>query len=159
MVIAFEVRGLPVTQGNKTAFPSRDGTRAFMREGRSNKANEGFHAWRHAIATEARHAAGDRPLLTGQPLQVVLHFRILKPASAPKTRRTWPIKARSGDIDKLARAALDAMTGVVFADDSEVVVLAVMKDWGDPGVTVEVDIVDDSDHARSIVDDEEHVPR
>jgi crossover junction endodeoxyribonuclease RusA len=136
--IMFMVRGTPATQGNKTAFVA--GGRAVMREGKSKKASEGFHAWRHGIATEARAAMAERPQFTG-PLCVQLRFALPKPASAPKTKVTWPIKARSGDIDKLARAALDAMTDVVFADDSQVVRLEVTKEWSDPfptGVAIQV---------------------
>jgi crossover junction endodeoxyribonuclease RusA len=124
------VAGLPVTQGSK---------RAYVVNGRpvlAEQAGSQLKAWRYAMAM----AAGDThhgPLLEG-PVAVTLTFGLLKPASAPKRRRTWPIAARSGDVDKLARAALDALTGVVFADDAQVVELRVSKDYGLPGVEVEV---------------------
>jgi hypothetical protein len=74
------------------------------------------------------------------PVALRAEFRLPKPASAPKRLRTWPIKARSGDVDKLARACLDALTGVLFADDAQVISLMVTKDWAvkGPGLWLEV---------------------
>jgi crossover junction endodeoxyribonuclease RusA len=126
------VAGLPVTQGSK---------RAYVVNGRpvlTEHAGDHLKAWRYAIAAEgARVWPLDRPLFAG-PLSVRLVFGLRKPASAPKTQRTWPVTARSGDVDKLARAALDALTGVIWMDDGQVVELRVSKDYGPPGVEVEV---------------------
>lgn len=127
--LSFFVAGLPVTQGSKSAI--RVGDRAIVVEGKSDKARGNFTAWRHAIATEARRAAGNG-WPTAQAVIVTLEFRLQRPASAPKRRRTWPIGARSGDVDKLARAALDAITGVLVADDAQVVGLSVTKRYGSP---------------------------
>ena len=140
--ITFAVYGLPVTQGNKSAFVTKTG-KAVMREGRSNEAKGRFDAWRHAVGDEARRVAGDA-LLEG-PVLVTLTFGLQRPASAPKRRRTWPTAARSGDVDKLARACLDAITGVILVDDAQVIGLAVTKDYGRPGVQVTVTPVCDSD--------------
>lgn len=132
-LVTFTCAGHPVTQGSK---------RAFVRNGRPilvESAGDRLKLWRHIIATEARQNATDG-LLDG-PVQVHLWFRLPKPASAPKRRRTWPIGARSLDVDKAARAALDAMTGAVYHDDAQVVRLVVEKDWADqrgPGVEVVV---------------------
>jgi len=47
-------------------------------------------------------------------------FEFLVPR--PKTvKRKYPIGKYEGDIDKLVRALLDAMTGTVYVDDSQVV--------------------------------------
>lgn len=136
--VTFTARGLPQTQGNKSAFVA--GGRAVMREGRSKEANDRFKMWRHTVSDEARRVVGDAPLLEG-PLWMSLDFRLPKPASAPKRKRTWPTAARSGDLDKLARACLDALTGVVFADDAQVVELGARKDYGEPGVTVRLGLI------------------
>lgn len=136
-MIQLQVVGTPVTQGSKTAFVR--GGRAVLVEGKG-AGRQRHKDWRAAVAEEARawqleHGAG---LLDG-PLTVNLHFALTRPASAPKTKRTWPIKARSGDVDKLARSVLDSLTGTVMRDDAQVVRLTVTKDWGDPpGVTIEV---------------------
>ena len=41
-----------------------------------------------------------------------------------------PIGRNIGDIDKLCRGVLDALTGVVFADDAQVVRLTAGKNYG-----------------------------
>ena len=40
------------------------------------------------------------------------------------------------DLDKLCRAALDAMTGVVYVDDAQVAILSAAKEWGDTAETL-----------------------
>lgn len=136
--VDFFVAGTPITQGSKSAI--RVGNRAVVVEGKSRAARDSFAAWRHAVAAEARRVADDHFLFDGAPITnpvlVTLTFGLQKPASAPKRRRTWPCGARSGDVDKLARACLDAITGVLVADDAQVVGLAVTKDYGRPGVRV-----------------------
>lgn len=132
-LVKFTCAGHPVTQGSK---------RAFVRNGHATlveSSGDRLRLWRHVIATTARQAATDGPA-TG-PVQVHLWFRLERPASTPKRKRTWPTKTRSGDVDKLARAALDALTGVAYNDDAQVVRLVVEKDWADsrgPGVEVVV---------------------
>lgn len=123
----FFVSGEFVTQGSKTPGVNRATGKAFMKESNA----KGLQAWRHAINDEARKARGDDMPLTG-PVEVVLYFWKQRPAAEPKRRRTWPIKARSGDADKLLRAVLDALTGVLFADDAQVIHCDVWKDWAGP---------------------------
>lgn len=55
------------------------------------------------------------------PLTVDLVLTVSKPKSAPKTRRTWPVTRTSGDWDHLGRAIGDALTGVIWCDDSQVI--------------------------------------
>ena len=144
LVIHFFVAGTPITQGSKTAFVTRDGKRAVMREGGSTAARGNHIAWRHAVATEARAVARREGLeqpLEG-PVSLTLTFALHRPAAAPKKRRTWPIGARSGDLDKLCRAVLDALTGVLIADDSQAVRLVATKDYGlAPGVLVTLEAI------------------
>ena len=47
-------------------------------------------------------------------------------ASAPPQMTTMP------DVDKLARCALDALSGVIFRDDAQIVTLHVGKRYGEP---------------------------
>jgi crossover junction endodeoxyribonuclease RusA len=48
----------------------------------------------------------------------------LKP-SAP----AQPVSARLGDVDKLSRAVLDALTGVAYLDDRQVILLQASKGY------------------------------
>lgn len=135
--IELRVIGIPATQGNKTGFVKNG--KAVLVEGRRPAARQKFSDWRHGVAEEGRRwqeQHGEPGLLEG-PLMMNLTFGLPRPKSAPKTRRTWPIGALSGDVDKLARAVLDALTGVLFGDDAQVIALAVIKDYAPvPGLSV-----------------------
>ena len=134
-VIRFRVVGAPQTQGSKT--PHARGGKVWVTEAGGRR-----HAdWRSAIADAARDANPGE--LWAGPVAVSLTFALSRPMSAPKRRRTWPTGARSGDVDKLARTVLDALTSTVLRDDSQVVRLYVDKDFGDPpGVEVAVRMID-----------------
>lgn len=60
-------------------------------------------------------------------VRVHLRFVLPRPKATPKTLPTPPAVKRNGDIDKLARAVLDALTGPVLVDDSLVVELNCRK--------------------------------
>ena len=142
MTLKIVVLGLPVTQGSKTGFVV--GKRAVVVDGGSEGARMRFKDWRHAVRSEAQRAVELHGLEEGMwdgPVAVTCDFRLLKPASAPKRRRTWPIGARSGDLDKLERLVYDALTGVVFSDDAHVVENHNTKDYGVPGVEISVSTV------------------
>lgn len=63
------------------------------------------------------------------PLQVQLMFRLQKPKSKPK-KACWPIGRP--DVDNYAKLCLDALNGVLWRDDSQVVRLLTEKAYCDP---------------------------
>ena len=133
-LIRFIVHGLPVAQGS---------TRAWVVNGKPiiTTTAKGLSTWRRLVADVAQRFAPDEPW--EGPVGINLHFGIPKPKSAPKRRRVWPDKRP--DLDKLTRAVLDALTYVVFADDSQVVEIQAVKDYGAPGVAVEVHRVENNE--------------
>jgi crossover junction endodeoxyribonuclease RusA len=147
LTLDFDVRGTPVPQGSSRAFVVQGKAILVTGAGKGPLA-----AWRHAIATEARRTVEDHPPLTG-PVTVALAFRFPRPKShwlpanarrpAAELRLDAPVFVTSKpDADKLARAALDALTGVVFGDDAQVSTLSVVKRYAGlvegPGVHVTV---------------------
>lgn len=74
------------------------------------------------------------------PAAVSLEFSVPKPKSAPKKRDVLPHKRP--DLDKLVRAALDAMSGVAFRDDAQIVDITATKRYGTPGVYVRIEQLD-----------------
>ena len=74
------------------------------------------------------HVAGEwqRPPVEG-PLQVQITVQLLKPKSKPKTRPSWPTS--KPDADNYAKLVLDALNGVLWRDDSQVVRLFVEKTY------------------------------
>lgn len=151
-MIRFTVLGTPVTQGSKSGWFNPHTKRVQMTEGKGDKPQR--HAsWREAVRAEAQDTVETLQLAepyTGR-VGVHLQFRLQRPKSAPKTKRMWPVGAKSGDVDKLARSVLDSLTGVLFADDSQVTELVVTKDYGTPGVTVEVYSADELDGQLEVV--------
>ncbi len=126
-LISFHVKGLPVPQGS---------TRAWVLHGKPviTSSAKGLGTWRRLVADVAQNYAPPEPW--EGPVGIELHFGLPKPKSAPKRKRVWPDKRP--DLDKLTRAVLDALTYVVFADDSQVVEIHASKDYGAPGVVVEI---------------------
>ena len=126
-VISFQVHGLPIPQGS---------TRAWVVNGKPiiTSSAKGLATWRRLVADVAQDYAPKEPW--EGPVGIELHFGLPKPKSAPKRRRVWPDKRP--DLDKLTRAVLDALTYVVFADDSQVIDIQASKDYGAPGVVVEI---------------------
>lgn len=131
MSVTFTVRGLPVPQGSSRAF-------AVGGKARIVSTSAPLSAWRNAIAVAASREMGTDPLLD-EPLSVTATFMLPRPASIPK-KRVYP--AVKPDLDKLARALMDALTGVVWRDDSRVVEMSIDKRYTDtPGVTVVVEVL------------------
>lgn len=124
MSVRFFVAGKPEPQGS---------SRAFVVNGKPviTSANKNLKDWRTLVALAGM---GHAKMHDG-PVEVVLHFYLPRPVSLPKkvTRHT-----KRPDVDKLARACLDAMTGVFFKDDSQVVALEAYKDYADPFIGVEI---------------------
>lgn len=101
------VEGRPIPQGS----PGFRGRQAYQKPE--------VKAWREQIRAALADAGIEmRPRGTAVP--VILQF------SVPRTSTATP------DIDKLARSVLDALTGIVYQDDSQVTYLSVVKHQGNP---------------------------
>lgn len=124
------VSGLPRPQGSMRAMTVGGRARIFHAD------HDDLAVWRGAITHDAAALWGQTPPLDG-PVFVHLYFYLPRPASAPK-RRQRP--DRRPDLDKLARAVLDSLTGVVFTDDARVVQLLAGKYYASdepPGVRIQ----------------------
>lgn len=116
------VAGRPAPQGSHAYKGHRNGKPIITESSRH------LGPWRDLIAWKARSRGG---LLPVGPVGVRLDFVMPRPKQTPK--RTPPAIKRTGDIDKLSRAALDAITGVWLEDDSLVTVLHASKRIAEPG--------------------------
>lgn len=139
MTLKFRVAGIPVPQGSMSGYV-RGGHVAI-----TDQKTKKLKPWREAIRQDALRVAGQAWQPLEGPVRVHLEFALPKPSSAPKTRRTWPVKSRSGDIDKLTRAVFDALTDAgIWRDDSQVTDLFARKDFVgrgqvSPGVVITID--------------------
>jgi crossover junction endodeoxyribonuclease RusA len=113
--------------------PKPKGSLRHVGHGRMIEQLEGSKPWREAVkwaALEAIAARDGRWFPYAGPVSVDVTITVPKPASAPKTRRTWPVTRSSGDADKHLRNVLDALTdAAVFGDDSQVVEATVRKTY------------------------------
>jgi crossover junction endodeoxyribonuclease RusA len=132
-MISFFVPGKAAPQGSK-AFKGIRGGHAILAE--SSKA---VGPWRERVALAAHNAMGGQQLIGGA-VTVRLSFVLPRPVATPK-RRTPPA-TKKPDVDKLARAILDAITDTIIADDSQVVDLRASKRLAEigeaPGVVIRV---------------------
>lgn len=95
-----------------------------------------YRAWKEQFQWLVRKHLGASHKPTGQPVSVVIVAIYECPASWPKWRREAAI---AGDIactsvidpDNICKAVLDAMNGIVFVDDRQVVQCQVVKSYGD----------------------------
>lgn len=82
------------------------------------------------VLRACRDANESTPLaVKHEPVDLTLDFFFERPPSIPRKRQAMVVKP---DLDKLARATMDALTGVIFADDAQVTVLSVAKHYGSP---------------------------
>lgn len=111
-MIRFQVLGTPASQGSKS----------ISRSGRVYDSDPKLKAWRKLVAAEARKCLPTVPF--DCPVSVAMQFHY----DRPKTRK-WDVwKTSSPDIDKAARAVLDALTmSGMIVDDSRVVELTARK--------------------------------
>ncbi len=143
--VSFTVLGKPQPKGSKRAFAIRKGGvltgKAAVVDANSNAAS-----WMQEVRSAARDAMlaaceEDRfyPLIEG-PLSVTVTFYRARPAGHYGTgRNASSLKASAPllpvtkpDVDKLSRAVLDALTGVVYRDDAQIVDKDVHKRFGVP---------------------------
>ncbi|MFG1794191.1 RusA family crossover junction endodeoxyribonuclease [Nocardia sp. NPDC049149] len=103
-------------------IPAPQGSKRHVGKGRMVESSKELGPWRAQVAL-AVHSLG-WPLHEGA-VGVDLMFVMPRPKSTPKSKT--PPATRRPDADKLARAILDAVTGVVFSDDSQVIDLRSRK--------------------------------
>lgn len=149
MKISFVVHGLPQPAGSKRAFPFR---KAGGKLGVAvSDDNPRSRDWKNAVASAARELYGG-PLLTAPlMLNIALYFprpkghfgkKGLRPG-APKSMTTRP------DATKCLRAIEDALQGVLYANDSQIVSQVVTKEYGESGmVKIEVTPMENGDDNR-----------
>lgn len=114
--------------------------RAFVRGGRAHVVDDNpkSRPWKQTLAVMAGQAMEGRPLLQG-PLEVDFTFVVARPKGHLGARgnlntrgRATPYPITRPDVLKLTRGAEDALTGVVWHDDAQIVAEHLFKTYGDP---------------------------
>jgi crossover junction endodeoxyribonuclease RusA len=124
MEITFDVIGRPSPQGSKKSI----GNNRFV------ESSKFLPAWRKAVRVAAEEAvtASMWARVSG-PVELEVMFYLDRPSSISKTQRPQPTVAP--DLDKLVRGVGDALTGVVYDDDSQVIRCLAWKVYADTRVS------------------------
>ena len=112
----------PVTSVFIPGRPAPQGSKRHLGNGIMVESSKAVKPWRVDVAWAVR---AHFPAPMDGPVRLELEFVMPRPKSAPK--RSTPPAIKRPDVDKLARAVLDAITGVVVADDSQIVELVASK--------------------------------
>lgn len=111
--IAFKIEGKPIQQGSMRAFNNRVV---------HNKTKE-LMAWRSLVAFAAKRA-GCTPI--SGAISISMDFKYARPKTVKRDEPTVP-----PDLDKQIRSILDALTGVAYIDDSQVIHITASKAYAD----------------------------
>ncbi len=139
-VFTLTVYGTPAPAGSKRALPlgGKFGGRPIVVD-----ANARAKPWKNLIAQQGGIEMRSRSLYRG-PLHVNFTFWVRRPKSHYNSKgelktsaQKWPTK--KPDCLKLARAVEDALSGIVYADDAQIVTEFLVKRYGEPE-RVEIEI-------------------
>ena len=138
--VRFRVLGIPQPAGSKKAvsIKGRNFTQVV-------DANRKAAPWKKTVARVAAVEMMGRRIIEGAiGVRFVFEFvrppsHLLKDGSLSSTGRGFRLHTKKPDALKLARAVEDALTGVVYVDDCNIVYEVISKRWGDENaVTVTV---------------------
>lgn len=148
--LTFTVHGLPAAQGSKRYLGVKGG------KGITVESSKRVAPWRADVRDAALTALDDARLadyagavdLWDAALSVNITFNMPRPKSHYRTGRNAHLlrdgaptrPAGRPDVDKLTRAILDALSGIVWRDDSQVVDITASKLYGDPGAVITVQV-------------------
>jgi len=125
--VEFTVRGRPISKGSMRSFAHKTTGKVVTIHD-----NKRSRQWQKQIAQVAAFHSAEP---WEGPVELHLIFSFKRPKSAPG--REYPTVRP--DLDKLARAVLDALTGVIYKDDSQVVGISAQKIYGtQEGVEVQI---------------------
>jgi Holliday junction resolvase RusA-like endonuclease len=144
-VVELTVIGLPVPQGSLRAMVSPQGKAVVP------QADQRLLRYRADLRHEGQRSMRERKVtLMAWAVSVQVTFVLPRPAThflpinkrrdAPELRPEAPVYPMgTPDLDKLCRSVLDALTGIVFADDAQVISLYAAKVYAEepvfPGLT------------------------
>lgn len=120
-VIAFTVFGVASGMGSKRAFVPKGWTRPVITD-----SNRNLKSWQSLVADAASRAIGELPAfaIIDGPVRLTVQFYLPRPKSLAK-RITAHVKAP--DCSKLLRSTEDAMSGIVYRDDAQIIEIVAGK--------------------------------
>lgn len=140
--IQFTVYGKPAPMGSKKAFVR--GGRAIITDDNSEKRRN----WANAVAARAAEVMHGIPVIT-TPVQIKAMFHFCRPRCHFGTGRNETLLKSSAperhsqkpDLDKLIRCLGDALTGIVYRDDSLIYHISAVRGWTTGQERCEVQVI------------------
>lgn len=140
-MISFNVEGVPSPGGSKRGLHHRWTGRIVLIDCGGARTK----AWRSRVAAAGQEAMLGRELYIG-PLRLIITFRMPRPKSHFNRRGKlldWApaYPATKPDLTKLLRSTEDALTGIIWNDDCQIVETMVNKVYAAPkmsGATISV---------------------
>jgi Holliday junction resolvase RusA-like endonuclease len=134
--LAFVVEGLPQTKGSIKGFcPYAWALEAVQKARATGKKvgprviitndNDNAKAWQSLIAEAARSVLNGAPMFAGAVV-VELAFYMPRPQ---RLKAGQVAHTTRPDVDKLARCALDGLTGILYVDDGRVSAIGIRKQY------------------------------
>jgi crossover junction endodeoxyribonuclease RusA len=117
----FEVPGPFAVKGSTFSFLDRRGKLRTKTDSKHGKSFEAAVRW-------AARQAGVTMVPKGRGVTVSVVYGLPRPKGRDRVRVTPCVRP---DVDKLCRALMDALTGIAYADDGQVVALSVRKIYAD----------------------------
>lgn len=133
-MVVFQVKGvIPQSEGSHSAHII--GGRVVVHHNKSDK----LMAYREKVADAYRQSGGNYH--HDSPIDIQITFIFPRPKTVKRKKR--PQMTVKPDVDKLVRSTLDALTGVAYDDDSQVVHVDAYKIYDDfsdfHGVEITID--------------------
>ncbi len=127
--ISFTAFCTPEPQGSMKAFIPKGWSRAII-----TSDNKDLKSYRQEVAKASlveRNKIGFNDVLFAKhsPVSILLKFFFLKPESVSKRRTQHVVRP---DLSKLIRATEDALTGIIYTDDAQIVSIKAEKFYGLP---------------------------
>lgn len=161
VLLNITVPGVPQPKGSMRSFVPKDRRGQLVRDPRNGRLKISMtnnspltREWQHRVSYFAKSALPGAVPAEGA-YRVTGAFKFQRPTShllrgvdsltgLPRMRKDAPPRhTYKPDLDKLIRAVLDALTGIVYPDDSQVMELDFSKSWSltDSGVWLKVEVL------------------
>lgn len=120
--------------------PAAQGSKRHVGGGRMIEQSKAVAPWRTLVAWSVAQCWYEGPIRCA----VVVELEFVMPRPSGTAKRSTPYAVKRPDIDKLQRSVLDALTGVCWVDDSQVVDIHARKRLAEldeqPGCLIQVGV-------------------
>ena len=138
--LAFFVPGIPAAQGSMRGFVARN-----RRTGKPFASithnSPRVRPWRLEVGWTAQEARLKARAEIEEEGAVAVALVFILPRPKYLRKKATPPHTKKPDTDKLARGVLDALSGVLWRDDSQVASLRARKRYAEPGEQAGVNVI------------------